>query len=163
MTTPTWPSNLNNLAERGSWNKSPNEPVLRSEFDNGPARARRRFTRQITTISFTVQMTEEEHEAFEGFFQDDLRSGAVWFNMSVYLGRRGYETTRVRFTEPYQVRDAGFRHVKILAKLEAIMTPLLSGGAAYFVATYGEADIDAINDELSPLVNIQYPEATGSY
>jgi len=39
----------------------------------------------------------------------------------------------------------------------------LSGGAAYFVATYGEADIDAINDELSPLVNIQYPEATGSY
>jgi len=163
MTTPTWPSNLNNLAERGSWNKSPNEPVLRSEFDNGPARTRRRFTRQITNIAFTVQMTEEEHAAFEGFFQDDLRSGAGWFNMPVYLGRSGYETTRVRFTEPYQVRDAGFRHVKVSAKLEAIMVPLLSGGGAYFIAVYGEEALDDLNDALDPIVNEVYPAVMEDY
>ena len=163
MTTPTWPTQINYLAERGSWNKSPNEPVLRSEFDSGPARTRRRFTSQITKFSFTVQMTEGEYAALEGFFQDDLRSGAAWFNMPVYLGRNGYEVRAVRFTEPYQVRDAGFLHVKVSAKLEVKMTPLLTGGAVYFVSEYGEDAIDGIDDRLEPLVNIRYPAMMENY
>jgi len=161
--TPEWPSTINHLAERGSWNKSPNEPVLRSEFDYGPARARQRFTSQIAKFSFTVMMTEIEYAYLEGFFQDDLRSGAAWFTMPVYLGRGGYETKVVRFTEPYQVKDAGFLHVKVSAKMEVRMTPLASGAAIYFVSEYGEPALDDIGDRLSPLVNIKYPTVMENY
>lgn len=163
MTTPTWPSHINHLAERGSFQLVPNEPPLRSEFDSGPARQRRRFTRQVSKFSFTVQMNEDEYAAFEGFFQDDVRAGAAWFNMHVYLGRGGYEVRAVRFTEPYQVRDAGFRQVKISAKLEVNMVPLLSGAAAYFLGVYGETALDSFDDTLDPIVNEQYPAVMEDY
>jgi len=163
MTLPVWPNQINYLAERGSWNKVPNEPVLRSEFDSGPARSRRRFTRQVTKFSFTVEMSEIEYASFESFFQYEANSGASWFSMPVYLGRAGYESQAVRFTEPYQVKDAGFLRVKVSAKLEVKMAPLLSGGAVYFVSEYGEEAIDGINDELDPLVNIEYPEVMENY
>jgi hypothetical protein len=163
MSTPNWPAAINYLAERGSWNKVPNEPVLRSEFDVGPARARRRFTSQVSRYSLTIQMSEDEYVLFEGFFQDDLRAGAAWFNMPFYMGRGGYEVKPVRFTEPYQVRDAGFRQVKVSAKLEVKMTPIISGGAVYFVETYGEQSLFDLSDELDPIVNETYPDIMENY
>jgi len=108
-------------------------------------------------------MNEEEHAMFEGFFLDDVRAGAAWFNMPVYLGRGGYEVRAVRFTEPYQVRDAGFRRVKVSAKLEVNMTPLISGAGTYFVGQYGEEAIDGINDPLNVIVNTTYPNIMEGY
>lgn len=159
----TWPSSINHLAERGTWSKLPHDPLLRSEFDYGPARQRRRFTRQVTQLSFAVVMTDDEYKLFEGFYHDNLGSGAAWFNMPVWLARGGYEVKRVRFMEPYQAKEAGFRHTRISAKVELMNQPVIDGGSVYFVDQYGEAAIAGINDPLDEIVNNTYPGIMEAY
>ena len=161
--TPEWPSSINHLAERGSFRMTPGEPPLRSEFDYGPARMRRRFTSDVTTFSFSVILTEEEHARVEGFWRDNLRAGTAWFNMPVYLGRNGYEVRRVRFTQPYQVNDAGFRHVKVSANLETRGAAVIDGGTVWFVNEFGEDAIGDLNDPLGEAVNETYPATMENY
>lgn len=163
MTTPTWPPNINYLAERGSFKLTPGQAQLRSEFDYGPARMRRRFTREVSTFSFRVKMSETELALFEGFWADDLKSGTAWFNMPVYLGRGGYETRAVRFMEPYSLADAGFRHVMFSVKLEVKMVPIVSGAGAYFVGNFGEDALFDLSDTLALVVNVDYPAVMEDY
>lgn len=160
MTVSTyWPQQIPYMAKRGTWSLVSNGPVLRTDMDYGRARSRRRFTKQLAQITFTIQMTDEEHLYFEGFFHTEIQSGSSWFYMPVYLGKGGYETRMVRFLGPYEVRDAGFMNVEVVAKLEVEVAPVISGGALYFIETYGEPSLDSWLDILSRVVNVKYPAA----
>lgn len=163
MTTPSWPSSLNYLAERGSLKFQQSEPQLRSEFDYGPARMRRRFTRQIATASFAVVLTSSEHEVFKTFYQENLLSGVSWFTMPVYTGD-SYQIHVIRFTEPPAVSDAGYRHVKISAKVELKQLQIWDGAAAWLIGEYGEsAALGEFVDPIDEIVNIGWPKVTEDY
>jgi len=40
---------------------------------------------------------------------------------------------------------------------------LISGGAVYFVETYGEQSLFDLSDELDPIINETYPEIMENY
>lgn len=157
--TPEWPSNVNYYVERGSWQQTPSEPPLRSEFEYGPARQRRRFTRRVTSFTASIKMSEAEFAQFEGFWSDNLGGGVSWFNMPVYLGRNGYEVKRVRFTAPFSVKDDGFSHVLVSVKMEAVGDTILDGASAYFLSEYGEGALFDLGPDLNEAVNVDYPTA----
>lgn len=163
MTTPTWPTALNYLAERGSLQFRQAPQQLRSEFDYGPARMRRRFTRQIATATFTLVLTSSEHEVFKTFFVGDLQSGVNWFTMPVFTGDE-YQTHAIRFTEPPVVSDGGYRHVKISAKVELKQLTIWDSGAAWLVGEYGESFVTSqLIDPLQTIVNVDWPTVTEDY
>lgn len=161
MTTPSWPTDtINYLAERGSWNQTPNEPVLRSEFDYGPARSRRRFTKQISQITFRIVMTNQQFAYFEAFYQNDIHSGAAWFTMPVYLGRGTYEEKRVRITEPPTHTEALYGHVTVSLKLELSNSAIVSSATVWLLDFFGESSLLNVSGILDEAVNVQYPNAT---
>jgi len=163
MTTPVWPTTLNYLAERSSLQFRQSEAQLRSEFDNGPARMRRRFTRQLASASFTIVFTSSEYEVFKTFYQEDLLSGTAWFDLPVYTGDT-YQTNTVRFTEPPSMSDAGYRHVKISAKLELKRITVLDPAAAWVIGEYGvEFAFGGFADPLQVIVNTDWPSVAEDY
>ena len=45
----------------------------------------------------------------------------------------------------------------------AIIAPTITGGAVYFVETYGEQSLFDLSDELDPIINETYPEIMENY
>lgn len=163
MTTPVWPTNLNYLVERGSFRFGPTEPQLRSEFDYGPARMRRRFTQGVSSLGFEIVMRSEEFEAFKAFYHRDLFDGVKWFEMNVYLGE-GYLPHKVRFTEPYQMSYLAFRNVKISAKLEVRRIAYVDEAYVYLIGEFGDPELfKEFADPLQVIVNEDYPAVMEDY
>ena len=68
-----------------------------------------------------------------------------------------------------QMRNLAFRGLR-LPRLGAMMqsggfspADLISGGAVYFVETYGEQSLFDLSDELDPIINETYPEIMENY
>ena len=162
MTTPVWPPLLNHLVERDSFQFRPSDPPLRSEFDYGPARTRRRFTRNNSYLNFTVVLDTNEFESFRAFYLDDLENGTNWFSMPIWYGGL-YLPHNVRFVEPYAMSYHAFRHVKVSAKIEVKRLTAWDGATAYFVGTYGDESLAAIDDQLQVIVNTDWPGITEDY
>ena len=163
MTTPVWPTNLNYLAERGSYDFTPTEPQLRSEFDYGPARMRQRFTRSPSQLTFGVVMSSEEFEAFKAFYHRDLADGTRWFTMPVWLGETYLDHT-VRFTQPYKMVSLAFRNVRVSAKLDVRRLAFVDESYVYLVGEFGVPQLFAqFADPLQVIVNTKYPDVTEDY
>lgn len=158
-----WPTSLNFLAERGSYQLVPTDPQLRSEFDTGPARMRRRFTTSIPKFTFTTLMTSEEFEIFKAFFYFDLLNGVNWFNIPIWAGDQ-YVIHEARFTEPYKMADAGFQRVTVNFSLEARKLDMWTASMAYLIGEFGYAFVeDELADPLQIIVNIDYPSVVENY
>jgi len=68
-----------------------------------------------------------------------------------------------------QMRNLAFRGLR-LPRLGAMMqsggfspADVFSGGAVYFVGTYGEEALDDLNNSLNPIVNEDYPAVMENY
>jgi len=67
-----------------------------------------------------------------------------------------------------QMRNLAFRGLRLPrlgAMRSGVFTPadLISGGAVYFVGTYGEEALDDLNNSLNPIVNEDYPAVMENY
>lgn len=160
MATPNWPTGLNHLANKGSWSFKPRTDSARTDFDQGPARMRRRYTRSFSGVEFSVAMTYLEFEMFKTFVDQDLFQGTKWFNMTVFRGS-AYGTTQVRFKsaeEPYSVVERGFNLVDVSLNLETRdNTVVLSTGTVWLIGQWGEVYVEDFADQLQILVNTDYP------
>lgn len=152
---PIWPSSLSYLIERGSFKMVQNESQLRSEFDYGPARMRRRFTRNIASQEFVLVMDNDEYEVFKSFWVYKLSSGVSWFTMPVWEGTE-YVVRTIRFTEVPQVSDYAFRKVKLSAKVEVKDLSVWDEGTAEIVGEYGAEALFGIADVLNYTVNTHW-------
>lgn len=163
--TVTWPADINDLAERGSWQMSPRMDGLRTDFDVGPARTRRRFTQSFTEFQFSVVMDGDEFERFKSFVAFDLRQATRWFQSSVFIGS-GYVVQTVRFMDqkkPYSVAERGFGSVVVSMALEARGPAMAySDGASWLIAQYGLELSGTLMDILQQVVNVDYPDAVGT-
>jgi hypothetical protein len=104
---PSWPDTLVVMPTQpesdGYAIASLNE-LLRSEMDRGPARMRRMFTKALHRLDFDLLMSPAQFMIFKGFYASTLRQGTRQFSMEIWDGSK-YRTARLRFVQPYAVRD----------------------------------------------------------
>lgn len=155
-----WPSDLNHMSEQSGWGFTPVTESARTDFDAGPARVRRRFTRSRAEIEMNLAMTYSEFELFKSFVDGDLLQASRWFSMPVFQGST-YRQYEVRFkdaTNPYKAAHRGFNLVSVAFTLETReSTALFDTGITYLVGLWGEeASLDFCN-RLKVLVNEEYP------
>ena len=80
-----WPSTLPPPTVEG-YGLSPQEAVLRTDMESGPARQRRRFRQTPTRISVRWMFTEFEFALFEAWYKYHADEGGQWFEITLLGG-----------------------------------------------------------------------------
>lgn len=70
--------------------------VIRTKFDSGRVRQRRRFLSGLRTMQVSWLLNEQEYAIFQAVYLYKLSSGADYFTMSLDLGN-GFTDYTVRF------------------------------------------------------------------
>lgn len=168
MTLPAWPAAIAARMRRssggGDWQLSPIVEIASTDFDQGPARRRRRFTAMRYQLAGRMVLTDAELRVFKGFFYGTLLQGAQKFTMPIWDGE-GCITATVRFdaTEPYTATQFAPGRVQVTLKLEVFDLPVYDEASAAFIAEYSEADALAWSASLQTWVNVTYPAAVAPY
>lgn len=158
-----WPERLKYLADRGSYTLTPGPPTLRSDFESGPARMRRRFTTSVPEISFSVTMTSEDFEIFKSFYHWTLAQGTNWFAVKLWAGQIYSEHT-ARFIEHYAAADFAFGWTRVSFSLEARELSIINEGTSWILGEYGaDYTCGELHDPLQTIVNIDWPSVTENY
>jgi hypothetical protein len=76
-----WPSSLPQYPQKGGFSKAPASQVISTSMSIGPAKRRKRYTKNYNVYSMTFEMTLDQFEDFEYFFKNDLGYGVVNFNI----------------------------------------------------------------------------------
>lgn len=97
---PTWPTSLPQHVLEQGYTERMQDNRIESAMDSGPAKARRRFTTQLRSFSVTVQMTPEQADIFEVFYETTLLSGSVSFD---WVHPRTRTSVTLRFKKPAPV------------------------------------------------------------
>jgi hypothetical protein len=101
--------------------------TLRTEMDNGAARMRRRFTRQMTVASLAFNMRREQFGLFDGFWRGTLSDGTAWFVMPLRNGISDDPWT-VRGIAPPEASLISPDVWRVSWKVEVDQIPQLSAG-----------------------------------
>ena len=113
----TWPSNFPEPLLEG-YGFRPDENVIRTDFEGGAARQRRRFTAIGKRVRATFLFeTDALLDAFLAFWRDDIEDGAAWFELDLPLGT-GTTTLDVRFVGVYEATPAGAGLWRVSGELE---------------------------------------------
>jgi hypothetical protein len=124
MTTVSFPSVLPAPGVSG-YSLAPQENVIRTDMESGPARQRRRFTREATTINLTFLFNRTQMGVFEYWFNNDAQHGAAWFNISLANGA-GITTVQARFVGPYKATARPGLFFDVTAEVEVDQMPTIS-------------------------------------
>lgn len=88
----------------------PGKALARTEMEAGPARQRRRFTQVPRLIPVTFELTLDELATFEAWFDQQIHSGADWFDTTLLNGK-GLSSMRARIKgdedPPYEATPQG--------------------------------------------------------
>ncbi len=79
MTNPTWPLSLPQLVDVANFARNSSNNVIESQVDAGPAKIRRRFTVKSKLLVVNLDMTADQYNTFEDFFEVGCLSGAQPF------------------------------------------------------------------------------------
>jgi hypothetical protein len=100
----SWPDKLP-LPTFEGYGIEPQDAVLRTEMEAGPARQRRRYTQTPSRIPVRWRLTQWQFGIFEAWYKWKGREGAVWFAMDL-LGGMGMVAHEARFvgsgSSPYK-------------------------------------------------------------
>jgi len=102
MAAITWPSELPVTLKTEGLSAQYKDPVLRTEMDAGPQKARLRYTGAPQSIAGMVTLTEHQREILEYFYTVTTAFGVLRFNM---IHPQTLELVEMRFTAP--PRDGG--------------------------------------------------------
>jgi len=75
MATATWPSSIPQYPQKGGATKSPLSEALTTNMSTGYSKRRRRYTKTYYIYDLTYEMTLDELDDFEDFFEEDLNFG----------------------------------------------------------------------------------------
>lgn len=94
MAIPVWPASLPQIPLLEGLTVEELAPdVQRTEFDDGPARIRRRGFFDRAIVGHRYRMSAAEFTTFQAFFRDDLATGARRFTMPIF---KPHPTTPLR-------------------------------------------------------------------
>jgi hypothetical protein len=158
--TVNWPTSINYLVERNAYTIDPHDDNARTDFEQGPARVRKRFTTSRALFTLVWKMSAFELLYFEAFYKYDLANGTRWFNIPIY-SPDAYAIREARFNGKYTPSNDGSAFDwNVSAVLELRELPTLTQDEYLYLNAFG-GNL-SIEDRLDPLVNIAYPHATES-
>lgn len=123
----TWPATLPLPSVEG-YGVSPQEAVLRTEMESGPARQRRRFRQTPTRITVCWLFGEYQFALFEAWYKFHADEGGQWFEITL-LGGLGLLPHEARFTRQFEARLLPARRWEVKSELEIRERPTLDEGA----------------------------------
>jgi hypothetical protein len=95
---------------------SPVDQTVRTEFEAGAARVRRRTYARNDLLDVSFAFTGAQLSAFRTWFEGDAAGGAEWFDVSLDLGE-GPSDQEARFKGPWKASKDGLMW-KVTAQLE---------------------------------------------
>lgn len=127
------------------------DPLVSTPFDNGQVRWDRRFTSTPTVTPMSWIFTDAEFQAFGGWYRDQLRSGAEWFEMRV-RSPNGFNPEQCHFVEAYSgPTRLGFDRWRVDARLMLREQPLPDTDEGWFPD-------DILTSELfDKTINLEWP------
>lgn len=157
-----WPSNVLSLPTIGGYGIEPQEGVLRTDMESGPARQRRRWTTSPTNFPVVFKFTRYQLAIFEGWYYNFGAEGAAWFNIPLMSGL-GLVTHEARFKGQYKSApwnrsdDGNAEWWRVTTTLEIRNRPVLDAGATAIVLDSDIAELMATVDAFAHLVNHEFP------
>ena len=103
---------------------------IRSDFEAGPARHRRRSTYPVDKLQVDWLLTRAQFGSFQAWWHSDIDSGAGWFDVSLDLGS-GETDYEMRFVEPYRASQVNFEYWRVSANVEIRSASVSSATSDY--------------------------------
>lgn len=116
----TWPTALPPPLVSG-YKVSPVDPVVRTDFEVGAARARRRTAARQDRVDVSWAFSDAEFEIFRDWFDDGVSGvagGSAWFDVSLRIGNGGSTAQEARFTGAFSATAVGGQRWTVTATLE---------------------------------------------
>lgn len=119
----SWPSILPSPLKDG-YEIRPQDGILRTEMEAGPARQRREYTQVPTRIPVKWLFTSTEYAVFESWYLHEAKEGSEWFEVEL-LGGLGLSLHEARLTRMFQAKPIGVVW-EVTAEFEIRERPVLS-------------------------------------
>lgn len=107
-----------------SYTIKPDEAIVRTDMEAGPARQRRRYTQTPSKITVKWIMNKEQFALFEAWYKFHAKEGAEWFYISL-LGGLGLTDQEARFTKQFEATLSKGYFWSISSELEIRDRPTL--------------------------------------
>lgn len=151
----SWPDTLPLPTVEG-YAVSPQEAVLRTEMESGPARQRRRFRQTPTRITVRWLLGEYHFALFEAWYKFHADEGGQWFQITL-LGGLGLLPHDARFTRQFDARLLPARRWEVRGELEIRERPTLDAGAVSLLLEVEPTALLKVIAELHRLVHVTAP------
>lgn len=150
-----WPDTLPLPTIQG-YSVQPNDSILRTEMEAGPARQRRRFTQTPTRVGVRWVMRQDQFALFESWYRFQAREGGAWFEIEL-LGGLGLLEQEARFTRQFQAQLFAGVLWEISSELEIRERPVLDEGLLALLLDEDALGIITAADGLHALVHRHLP------
>ena len=152
--TVAWPTTLP-LPTRTAYDIAPQDGVIRTEMESGPARHRQRFTQVQTDIGVQWIFTQLQFLVFEAWFEHEAKHGAQFFTITL-LGGIGMAEHSARFRSPFKAKPRGSEWI-VTAALEIRDRPTLDADQLSVVTLYEADDFMAAAQIFHEFMNVDLP------
>ena len=93
-----WPATLPDYVSQEQYSETIQDPVIRTEMDAGPRKARLRYTRVPEVFTVALVLTKAQMGTFEVFFRNHISYGALPF---IWKHPRLQTDAECKITGPY--------------------------------------------------------------
>ncbi len=135
---------------------TPQEAILRTDMEAGPARQRRRFTQVPSKITVRWVMKSEQFALFEAWYKFYAKEGGEWFEITL-LGGLGLLTQEARFTRQFEAMPKLGGNWQITSELEIRERPTLTADALAIMLDCDLTKLEASVSKLKTFVNSTLP------
>ncbi len=135
----------------------PDEAIIRTDMESGPARQRRRYTQTPSKIAVKWIMNPEQFCLFEAWYKYQAKEGAEWFVISL-LGGIGLTKQDARFTQQFEASLIAGRLWQITSELEIRDRPTISEEALGVISEIDLQSLELLSSKLHILVHLSLPK-----
>lgn len=152
MTVPTLPAGVPGLALRDAWSVQPDDPLRRTQMDDGQVAVERRFHRLRAIYGVAWELTAAQYDLVQVWWADILDAGQSWFLAPVVEGLRT-ELRQVRFVAPFGVTSPACGIFVLQGEVELADLPRLSAAQRMALELWLDraGDVQSIIDRLSAI------------
>nr|DAT36017.1 MAG TPA: hypothetical protein [Caudoviricetes sp.] len=155
MTTITFPKRLPYPTVE-SYSIRPDEAIIRTDMEAGPARQRRRYTQTPSKIAVKWIMSPEQFCLFEAWYKYYAKEGAEWFVITL-LGGIGLTEQEARFTQQFEASITAGRLWQITTELEIRDRPTITEDATLIIMDSDFQKLEMVTNRLHILVHKTLP------
>jgi hypothetical protein len=134
----------------------PDEAIIRTDMEAGPARQRRRYTQTPSKIAVKWIMSPEQFCLFEAWYKYYAKEGAEWFVITL-LGGIGLTEQEARFTKQFEAGLIAGRLWQITSELEIRDRPTITEDAMLIIMDSDFQKLETAVDKLHTLVHKTCP------